>query len=313
MASFCSNCGSPAAGKFCVKCGSPVQAAGGASPSVQPPAPAQPYMQTAPPGAAAASGGSAVKIIVIVAVGLFVVGAISVGSLAYFAYRAKQKITEIAKDYGVDGGSGPSFKIPSTPPAGGDCPTLPWQDASRSLGVAFERVEITHDNEQDGCEFFVSAEERQRLAKAQIAAGLSQTSKAQTDADGVKGAADVAAGAINFISQSGILERAIGSGFKDKKSPDSSKDPFLTLQLDRAGGQAAWAKIESVQSGMKSVGGSAALVIQPLEGVGDKAYLMPGGVNVMALKGNAMFSITFSFAPGGEKAAAVARQVAAHL
>ena len=312
MASFCSNCGVPAAGAFCVQCGNPIQAR---NPVAQRPA-------LAPAPAAKAGGGSALKIILIVVGGLFLVGVLAAGSLLYFGYRAKQKITQLANEYGLDAGSGAKsgsnaavFRVPSTPPAGSGCPLLPWQEASQSLAVAFERVESKRNADgTETCDFFVGSEERQRLAKAQMAAGFRRTQNPD-EKQAAKGVESVAEGWISLAQNSGVLERAIGSGFHDSGAKNPGKganpDPFLHLELRRVGGQSGWSALETGQAGVKSALGGVGM--QPLEGVGDKAYILPGGLGIFVLKGDAFFALTFTHLPGADKASAVTRQVVAHL
>ena len=114
MPIFCGTCGTPftGTGKFCGKCGAPIAAAcecvvgpvASATPTVGAPAantvvqpsPAQTPVYTPAPTYAAPApstgGGSALKIIFII-LGIFLfLGLLGMGSCAYIAYRAKQKI-----------------------------------------------------------------------------------------------------------------------------------------------------------------------------------------------------------------------------
>src|SRR5438067_13849182 len=84
MAAFCSNCGAQGTGRFCGSCGAafPVQ------PSPPPPQPFQPQpyqVQPNPyPVGPAPSGGSQVaKILMIIAVAIFVLGGLGVAGIAY--------------------------------------------------------------------------------------------------------------------------------------------------------------------------------------------------------------------------------------
>lgn len=300
MASFCGNCGAPAAGRFCAKCGQPMQAGGGAAPPAAP-------VQAAP---VKAGGGSALKIILIIVCGLFFLGAVGIGGMVYVAYRAKQKFTQLANEYGVDGGtsakSGTSaaaaFRLQAIPPAGSDCPFLPWQDASRTLGIAIERIEHT-PNGADGseeCKYWVSPAERQRLMKAEIASGISAVGKKdeKTDIDGFE---KVVGGAL------GALIEAHGD--------NKNEDPAMQLQVWRRQGQAMWDKMEEAKTNAKGVGFDVgALGVQPVEGVGDKATMLPAGHSIMTLKGDSFFLLGFGqFVPGREKTAALAKQVVGRL
>jgi hypothetical protein len=69
-----------------------------------------------------------------------------------------------------------------------------------------------------------------------------------------------------------------------------------------------------MQSGMKSVGGSLGIVSEGMEGLGDKAYMVPGGLHTFVLKGDTMFALSFAkFAPNREKATALCTQVLGRL
>ncbi len=254
MASFCSNCGAPVAGPFCGRCGQRLQQGGGAA------QPAGPAPALAP--AVKAGGGSALKIILIIVCGLFLLGAIGVGGMVYLAYRAKQKITQLASDYGVDGGTAAksrastvaAFKLQTVPPTGSDCPFLPWQEASRTLGIAIERTEHTRDR-ADGseeCKYWVSPAERQRLMKAEIASGISAAGKGdeKTATDGFEKLIGGALGAV--IEANG-----------DNKN----EDPAMLLQVWRSQGRAMWDKMEEAKANAKGVGFDiGSLGVQPVEG-----------------------------------------------
>ncbi|MBI3682271.1 MAG: zinc ribbon domain-containing protein [Acidobacteria bacterium] len=296
MASFCSNCGAPASGAFCVQCGNPVQTPASATPS---PAPAAPVK---------AGGGSAAKIILI-AGGVFVAfGLVAAGGLLYVGYRAKQKIVEIGKEYGVDigsaaksGRSAPSESTPATPApspsAGSGCPILSGQEAAQILGIAVERVESRRNADgSETCEFFVNVAERLRLAKEQMAKGIGQMQSAKDDKTGVQEAERLTTGALNALQN---LAGADDAG------------PSFTLEFMRSGAKPKWANLEKAQGGVQ---GTTGFGMAPVEGLGDKAYLVPAGAGVFVLKGDAMLAFAFrAFAPGRDKATALARQASGRL
>lgn len=110
MPTFCGKCGAPLMGKFCGSCGatvaeatasaSPVETAAPDSGAGVTPTPVSPVAAaptyTAP--AASSSGGSVLKIVLIV-LGVFLfLGLLGMGSCVYVAYRAKQKINAFAGD-----------------------------------------------------------------------------------------------------------------------------------------------------------------------------------------------------------------------
>jgi hypothetical protein len=299
MASFCSNCGAPVAGRFCAKCGQPMAQTGGGAPPAAP-------VQAAP---IKAGGGSALKIILIIVCGLFFLGAVGIGGMVYVAYRAKQKFTQLANEYGVDGGtsaksgtSAPAFRLQATAPAGSDCPFLPWQEASRILGIAIERMEYKPDgsNPDEECNYWVSPAERQRLMKSEIASGIGTLGKGDE-----KTATDAAEKLVG-----GFLGAVIEAHGDNKK-----EDPAMLLQVWRSKGRATWDKMEELKGNAKSVGFDVgSLGVQPVEGIGDKASMLPAGHSIMVLKGDRFFILGFGqFVPGREITAALAKQVVGRL
>ncbi len=284
-------------GRFCAACGAAVP--GGGPGPVSSPAPAK---------GAAAPGGSALKVILILVGGLVLLGAMGIAGLVYVGYRAKQKIAEVKQEYGIAGGSAASSTsgVPVAnfpPPKGSGCPMLEGQEASGILGVAIERVEFL-PNGGDGsqeCRYWVSAAERQRLAKSEIASGLGAMGKADE-----KG---IAEGAEKLIG--GALAAAIeASG--DNKNTDCS----FSVRVWRSGGQAMWDKFEATKENARGVTGAdfAGLAAQPVQDLGDKASVLPGGHSIMVLKGNAFVLLGFQqFVPGRVKIATLARLVVGRL
>ena len=291
---FCSNCGTPVSGAFCIQCGTRAAktiAAAQSAPASMP--------VTAP--APQTSGGSALKILLVIGGGLFMVGLLAAASLVYVGYRAKQKIVGIADEYGLTGKAAQESAPPLSsmiPPAGKDCPILPWREASEVLGVALERVEyVRQDAISEECRFFVKPGERRRLTKNQVASGIQQVGKSgASDADQQKAVEKVMAGAFNAFQNA---------------ATDQSKDPFLSIQWLRQNGRSKWETVKSVQAGVKASTGG--LGMQVIEGVGDQAYMLPEGFSISVLKGDAWFTAIFTFVPGAEKAAALGRQISTHL
>lgn len=103
--SFCVSCGGPldSGAKFCVKCGTPVQT--GTPKAGQTSSESRSLHLAGPSSSAAAppAGGSLMKVILFVAalVAFFVI--LTMGSCAYIAYRAKQKVHDIEQAYEENG------------------------------------------------------------------------------------------------------------------------------------------------------------------------------------------------------------------
>jgi hypothetical protein len=280
----------------------------GSPPRVEPVPPAW----TAPPRSA--GGSAATKIILIVVGALLLLGGIGVGGLVYVGYWAKQKIAELKQQYSVTGETASSSSSSSTssstanarvfqPSKGSGCRLLEGQEAAGILEVAVERVEFTASGPDgsESCQYWINAAERQRLERAQIAAGISAVGKSD-EKNAVVGA-----------------EKAIGgllSAVIDAAGENRNEDAAFTIQLWRSGGKAAWDKMESSQSQVKGATGVdfGALGTLRVEGVGDRAMILPAGHSIMVLKGDAFFMLGFQqFVPGREKTTALARAVAGRM
>jgi hypothetical protein len=300
MASFCSNCGAPVTGQFCTACGAPVKTPGAPAP------PAGPAFQPAAVQPRPARTSSLAKILFIVLGFFLLLGAIGVGGLVYVGYRAKQKITELKKDYGIEAqpsnSSAPSLRT-FPPSQGSGCSFLQGQEAAQILGVAVDRAELEPNGAQDSqmCRYWVSAAERQRLIRQEITSGFANLGKADTKS----GQADVekliggAAGAIN-----------------EANGYNKNGDYAFSLQVWRKDGKAQWDKMETAQSRAKDAVGAdvAGVAMQSIAGVGDRAIELPAGHSIMVLKGDTFFLLGFQqFVPGREKTIALARLVAGRL
>lgn len=300
MASFCTSCGAPVTGPFCTGCGKAVH---------EGIATGQNAVSPAPP-AVAKSSGSGVKILFIVLGILLALGAVGVGSVVYLGYRAQQKIAELKKQYGIesegatDGANGAASSTRVFPPSQGNgCKLLEGQEAAGILGVAVDRVE-SDPNGSNGslsCRYWVSAAERQRLMKQEIASGLAGMGKSdakdsQLDVEKLIGGA------------AGALAEANG----DVKNSDYA----FSLQVWQKNGKDQWEKMELAQTKTKDAMGAdvAAVAMQSVEGIGDRAIELAAGHSIMVLKGDAFFLLGFQqFVPGREKTAALARVVAGRI
>ena len=297
MASFCSKCGTAAAGKFCPSCGAPI---GGQAP---PPMPA---------GAPAPSAGSssATKVILIVVGVVVFLGAIGVGGLVYVGYRAKQKLAELKREYAT-GDASDSFSSGSTtstrvflPSKGSGCEVLEGREAAGILGVAVDRVEFSEDG-PDGselCRYWINGEERKRLERAEIAAGIDAVGKGD-DKNATAGAEKLIGGALGALI--------------DANGENKDTDFAFSIELWRKGGKSQWEKLETAKSNVKGITGvdfSDLTGTQQIEGVGDRAMVLPAGHSIMVLKGDTFFLLGLQqFVPGREKTTALARAVAGRL
>src|SRR5579872_3603519 len=98
MPSFCSNCGAPVNGKFCAACGAAINGGLAVTQNVTPQATPTVQPVAVPPAVHKYSGA---KVLLVVLGVLIVFGAVGVGGIVFVGYRAKQKIAEMTKDYGL--------------------------------------------------------------------------------------------------------------------------------------------------------------------------------------------------------------------
>jgi hypothetical protein len=305
MASFCTNCGTPVIGQFCTKCGAAIQEAAAQSRTAVPPA--NPAPQGAPPPPQAVRTSSGIKILLVVLAGLLLLGAVGVAGIVYVGVRAKQKIQELKNDYGIEseGASGTAASsIRKFPPSqGSGCKMLEGQEAAQILGVAVERAEFDPNGPSGTlfCKYWVSASERQRLIKEEIGASVAAMGKADTKS----GQMDIE----NLLGgAAGALNEANG-GNKDSEYA-------FSLQVWQKNGKEQWEKMESAQARTKDAAGAdvAAVAMQSVQGIGDRAIELPAGHSIMVLKGDTFFLLGFQqFVPGRDKTAALARVVAGRI
>lgn len=288
MATFCTKCGSPVAGQFCVKCGTAIQRSQAQSPAATP-----------TPGKS-----SGAKILLIVLASFFLVGAMGVGAVVYVGYRAKQKITELKQEYGMDnaGANGSTLSTGKFPPSlGSGCKMLEGQEAAQVLGVAVARAEFVPSgpNGSSVCKYWVSAAERKRLEREQLAASLT----------GMGNAPDTKGGQNN-------LENMIGGAagvLNEVNSANKDTDYAFSLEVWQKDGKEQWQKLESAQTRTNDMTGGY-VAMQTVDGIGDHAIELPAGHSIMVLKGDTFFLLGFQqFVPGRDRTAALARIVAGRL
>jgi hypothetical protein len=190
------------------------------------------------------------------------------------------------------------------PPVGDGCPILSWQEASEVLGIEWERVSYSPGPDGGGaCDFTTTPEERQHFGERQLAAGLSAMSDAKNNQDQQKEVQRMFAGLVNTLANAQV------------PAGDKDANDGINIKFVRKQGAQAWTKFDQMQAGAKvvsSVSGSQ-IGMTPIEDLGDKAYVLPAGIGVMVLKGDAFFGMTFFAWPGQDKAVALAKRVADHL
>jgi hypothetical protein len=304
VANFCTSCGTPVSGQFCTACGAAIKESPAETPNVN--STAAPAFQPAASPAVTTQKSSGSKVLVIVLGALVLFGAVGVGGIIFVGYRAKQKFAEMKKEYGGEGDSSngtSSATMRTFPPSKGNgCSLLEGQEAAGILGVVVERAESETSASEDAvCKYWVSAAERKRLIRGEIASSVARmgdadSKSAQQDVEKLIGGA---AGALIEVNG-------------DNKDSDSA----FTLQVWRKGGKDQWEKTESLQARTKDAAGAdfAAGAMQSVEGVGERATVLAAGHSIMVLKGDSFFLLGFQqFVPGRDKAVELARVVAGRL
>jgi hypothetical protein len=296
MASYCRICGAPLSGPFCVRCGTAVPEGAPARPALQP----SPQPSTAMPTKSA--GGSATKVLMFVAGSILLLGALGITGAVYVAYRAKQKMTQFKSEYLPTRDSESSRPVAAMkPPAGDGCPILSWQEASEVLGIEWERVSYSPGPDNGGaCDFTTTPAERQRFGERQLAAGWSGMSDAKNKQDEQREVQRMFAGLVNTLANAQV------------PAGDKDANDGIHIQFVRKQGARAWTKFDQLQGGAKVMSGGQ-IGMTSIDGLGDKAYVLPAGVGVMVLKGDAFLGVTFFAWPGQDKAVALAKRIADHL
>lgn len=123
-------------------------------PQQYPPPGYQPYGQPPPPAQSSTPWG---KIILFIVGGIFLLGAIGVGTAVYIAYKAKNYVTEQAKERGID-----LEKIGERKPGAEQvepCSLLTEAEASEILGVKIERSD---SQDSRACRYYAPASAEQK-------------------------------------------------------------------------------------------------------------------------------------------------------
>ena len=295
MARFCGTCGNPLneAVAFCGACGARVQQASVplAAQPVSPLPPATPL----PP---AATGSSPVlKIILVVAVLLVVVGAISLGGIFYALHLAAHKAHEISRQVReratlsalpAESGSTGGSDVSGGTPGPGDCRLLSKEEVGRAIGVAIVATKTT----DAGCEYLAHGTAGDMTAKHIAAMMASKGASAQQQ---------------QMIQN---LSRGLFGATKDQ-ADGSSQDPdvnsvVMAFTIDP---NAARTQMTTNENGLERMGPGS----KPISGIGDEAFDASGAV-MMVRKGDKLIRITYSTCPCTiEAIKPLARRLAASL
>jgi hypothetical protein len=276
MPNFCSQCGSPVSGPFCGSCGAkadppkvqsaqPAAAAPPAAPVPTPPTPPAPPAQVAVVPAPKSS--SASKILIAIAVVVVVFGAMAAGGIYYAVRRVKQRVHQLAAEYGTDG------TMNSAGGGNGDvCRYLSKEDVSKALGI---EIVATRSESDSGCSYLAHGTAADMTAKHLSA---------------MAGARGADAKSQQMVEQfaSGIFKSS------EEQKGDLNEDaagnvPVLSFSIDT----------NAAETQMKLNGnilGSLPGTRQDLPGIGDEAYDLAGAM-VFVRKGDKLVRIMYATCP----------------
>ncbi|MGC8761869.1 MAG: zinc-ribbon domain-containing protein [Bryobacteraceae bacterium] len=271
----CTNCGSPlAAGStFCTRCGARV---GAPSPAAAPP----PHPPAAPPPAK----GSGLGKILLIAGGIFVfLGLLVVGGLIYAGYKVKQKVENIT------GGAVPAATARARR-VSDPCALLPAAEAARITGFQIERTEV----EEQGCAYYGSAsraaEQGQKQAEEAMRKMRANEAKDEREA-----------------------ARVMEDFMKGMAASGAAGESKEVLKITVKYGDEARQEESAVRLALGMMGASQGAKGSSVEGVGDRAYLLPMAVGLHMAKGDAYVMIEGVGIPNREVLVAVARAIAGRL
>lgn len=281
MSTFCVDCGKPlaAGSQFCSGCGKP--------------SPNQPVASAA----SAKTGGSALKIILVVVCVLAVVGISAVGGVLYLAHRVKQAVVQKAAENGVDlhsianTASSDSSSRRKLPPV---CDLLTNQQVSQLIGQP-----IDHSQMKDAaCMYYGPAGLSARLAQEKASRLYKRAQAPGSNVD----ASEVATAAEQLVNN--MVPQAGANG-------DGGELPLLALMLDADGKSQMTAVIatKGIFSGLAQSSNGKMTMGADIAGLGDKAVFMPKlGLNV--LQGDTFLRIIPGpFPDSDSKTIAVARAI----
>jgi hypothetical protein len=301
MPSFCVSCGSPLGGQsgFCANCG----ARAGHPPSSQPAVVATPSATSA--ASTTGSGGSALKIVLIVVGVLFVFGALSLGGMYYAAHRYIKMAEDVTGIKAGDAIHSIREAASRTERGAGEtkrdgCALLSKDEASAILGIEVVRVDGKPNEQQSGehCDFFIkpgSVEQHEERLKQSAAA-------VNSDPGSASKANELPPGALDMIKN--MARSAV-------EAARNGEAPYFGFKVDRENG-----KIVCSALGVATRLGGGDLVGKTAEplGVGDEATMGIGESLMCVVKGDAALTLDFTQVTGARgKGIALAKTILPRL
>jgi hypothetical protein len=318
MAAFCENCGAQVSGGFCGKCGARVgQPAMAYTPPIAAAPAYTPPMAAAPP--VAASGGSGLKIVLIVVGVLFFFGVLGIAGL-YLTGRSLIRRAEIATlgSASIDrdaaarsSNSGGMFSSIRNSVAGhrDGCALLPADEVASILGVEVGKTDgqPTAAEKGEHCDYFLKAGTSDAYAeKFKESLKAAQAKGNQPTADSLR--------QLNEQSRKSGVESVIKNMIRAGGAvANDGSQPFFSFIVEREGGRETFGVMERTNSAGRVLLNGAEMV-EKLSGVGDRAFLTPLDSALIVLKADTCVTFNLTQVPDGkEKGAELARRVVSRL
>jgi hypothetical protein len=258
---------------FCQNCGKPL-AAGAAF--------CTHCGAAAPPASQASKKGTGPgKVLLIVGGVLLLAGVLAVAGLFYAGQKLKQK---------VENASGVPETAYRARRAADPCSLLPAAEAARVTGFQVERAE----SRDDVCRYFGTAGRAAEEGRAQAEEAMRRM-RANEPKDGAESA------------------RAMEDLMKGLAAAGASGQSGEVLRITVKYGDEARQEESAVRMALGLMGAAADAKGSQLEGVGDRAYLLPMAVGLHMAKGDAYVMIEGPAAPGREVLIAAAKAIAGKL
>lgn len=237
----------------------------------------------APPASQAAKKGTGPgKVLLIVGGVLLLVGVLAVAGLFYAGQKLKQKVESAT-------GSAPAAAY-SARRAADPCSLLPAAEAARVTGFQVDRAE----GAGDVCRYFGTAGRAAEEGRAQAEEAMRRM-RANEPKDEAESA------------------RAMEDLMKGLAAAGASGESGEVLRITVKYGDEARQEESAVRMALGLMGAAADAKGSQLEGVGDRAYLLPMAVGLHMAKGDAYVMIEGPAAPGREVLIAAAKAIAGKL
>ncbi|MCW5978820.1 MAG: hypothetical protein KIT09_12120 [Bryobacteraceae bacterium] len=285
MASYCTKCGAALTGSFCANCGA-------RSDQTQPTA-ATPA-SVAAPATAGSKSSPVLKVVLIVLCVFGVVAALGVAGLVYAGYKAKEKITQVAREAGID--LSQDRPAPAREQVADGCFHLPSAEAGAVLGV---RVVRTEPRAPEGCIYFGDPAETAERSVSAAREGYRELQETPAAQDAQRALEKITHGFVGSAGSEGLV-----FAFTIDRNDAGSKWAGFKIASKMMGGMSGGAETE--KQGVK--------LFESVPGLGKEAIFTPLGATLHVIQDGAYLEMDFRGAPADrDKKLALARKVLSTL